>query len=865
MVRDLVLYVIVILLIVLTFQPPITFARRNLISQLIRQTITRVFYGVTGILFLYFGISDRALMTCVLELVIGLMFIALFVRVWIIKHTYEQRLLDQNRDLLNVLRVQPGFTFRLEKSGDEFYYRLLEGGLLERMGLNLQVSYNRREHVKRLGDIFELSSETLEQLSEYYKQAWFGDRTVFELEFWEYSALITLHPVRENGITKHVIGHVMDITEYKASEQKRKEVDEANHAKSVFLAHMSHEIRTPLNGIIGLSKLLNKTELTAVQKDYLDKLLASSRTLSSMLNNVLDFSKMEAGSLELERQEFELEKMLRHLAETVGTLLEHKEIEIIFITDPKLPKSVKGDSLRMEQVLLNLLTNAVKFTDQGHVLLEVKMLSHQNGRVVLSFMVEDTGIGISEVGVNKLFVPFTQANTSTSRRYGGSGLGLAISKHLAEAMGGNVEVESRLGEYSRFYFNVELNIGDLHPEGAQIEKQISGKALIVVRHELLRFSLNELLQSTGLETYTISSFQECVEAFQNGEYFDLVMVDMGMNGFRELDTRRQWLQLLNRQMTQVIGLTTVFQMEGIAVGDEDSRVDAFLSKPVTRNAVLEVIRWRLEKEKTVSVDVNTLGTYTMMSPRYEGEITTQKYQILIAEDNEINQVVITEFLAERGFEVTMVANGRELLESLELRSWDMVMLDLHMPEMDGFETARHIRRKKAFNRLPIIAFTADAAQHEQEVCLRSGINAVLLKPVHELNAVRVLNSWIHLAWLQELNGVHAEQAIAGMDGKVYIFQFALYKWIQEYQYLDKRLTRKMDNEQLSAALRLIHSLKGGAGNLFASGLLAKVIELEKGLKRSHETSPGELYPDWREQLSLVQKEINQIKSSVPWS
>lgn len=199
---------------------------------------------------------------------------------------------------------------------------------------------------------------------------------------------------------------------------------------------MSHEIRTPLNGIIGLSKLLNKTELTAVQRDYLDKLLASSRTLSSMLSNVLDFSKMEAGSLELEKVEFEPEKMLRHLADTVGTLLEDKEIEIVFITDLALPKRFKGDPLRMEQVLSNLLTNAIKFTDQGHVLLQVKMLSQQGGRVGVSFMVEDTGIGISETCMDKLFVPFIQASTSTSRRYGGSGLGLAISKHLAEAMGG---------------------------------------------------------------------------------------------------------------------------------------------------------------------------------------------------------------------------------------------------------------------------------------------------------------------------------------------------------------------------------------------------------------------------------------------
>ncbi|WP_068501345.1 response regulator [Paenibacillus kribbensis] len=807
MVRDLVLYAIVLLLIVLA-------------SQLIRQTITRVIYRLAGILFLYFGISDR---------------------VWM---TSEQRLRDQNRDLLSLLRVQPGFTFKLEKSGDEFYYRLLEGGLLERMGLDMQVNYNRREHVERLGDIFELSSETLEQLSEYYKQAWFGDRTVFELELWKYSALITLHPVRENGITKHVIGHAMDITEYKASEQKRKEMDEANHAKSVFLAHMSHEIRTPLSGIMGLLKLLNKTELTAVQKDYLHKLLASSRTLSSMFNNVLDFSKMEAGSLELERIDFEPERMLRYLADTVGTLLEHKKIEVVFITAPNLPKSVKGDPFRMEQVLLNLLANAVKFTDQGHVLLQVTMLSQQNGRVALSFMVEDTGIGISEESVDKLFIPFTQAKPSTSHRHGGSGLGLAISKHLAEAMGGNIEVESRLGEYSRFYFNVELDIGELHSEDTLVENQINGKVLIIVQHELLRYSLNELLQGLGLKTYIISSFQECVAVFENGELFDLVMVDMSIDGFRKPETRRSWLQLLDKQMTQVIGLTTVFEMEGMAAGNEDSRVDVFLSKPVTRNALLEVIRRGLEKEKVVSV---------------------QKFQILIAEDNEINQVVITEFLEERGFEVTMVANGKELLESLEQRPWDMVMLDLHMPEMDGFETARHIRRKKAFNRLPIIAFTADAGQHEQEVCLRSGINAVLLKPVHELNAVRMLNSWIHLAWLQELQGVHAEQAIAGMDGKVYIFQFALYKWIQEYQHLDQRVMWKMDNGQLSAALRLIHSLKGGAGNLCAYRLLAKVIELEKGLKRSHETSAEELYPDWREQLRLVQEEMNQIKLSVPWS
>ncbi|MEC0236345.1 response regulator [Paenibacillus kribbensis] len=765
----------------------------------------------------------------------------------LIRQTIIQRLLDQNRDLLSLLRIQPGFTFKLEKNGDEFYYRLLEGGLLERMGLDLQVSYNRREHVERLGNIFKLSSETLDQLSEYYRQAWFGERTVFELELWEYSALITLHPVRENGTTKHVIGHAMDITEYKASEQKRKKMDEANHAKSVFMAHLSHEIRTPLSGIMGLSKLLNKTELTAVQKDYLHKLLALSQTLSSMLNNVLDFSKMEADSLELERIEFEPETMLRHLADTVGTLLEHKKIEVVFITAPHLPKRVKGDPFRMEQVLLNLLANAVKFTDQGHVLLQVKMLSQQNGRVALSFMVEDTGIGISEEYMDKLFIPFIQAKPSTTRRYGGSGLGLAISKHLAEAMGGNIEVESRLGEYSRFYFNVELDIGELHQEDTLIENQINGKALIVVQHELLRYSLNESLQGTGLETRTISSFQECVEAFEKGEPFDWVMVDMSMDGFKEVEARRSWLQLLDRQMTRVIGLTTVFEMEGIETGDEDSRVDVFLSKPVARNALVEAI------------------AHTMMSPRYEGETTAQKYQILIAEDNEINQVVITEFLAERGFEVTMVANGRELLDSLELHPWDMVMLDLHMPEMDGFETARHIRRKKAFNRLPIIAFTADAGQHEQEDCLRSGINAVLLKPVHDLNAVRMLNSWIHLAWLQELQGVHAEQAIAGMDGKVYIFQFALYKWIQEYQHFDKRIMRKMDNGQLSAAIRLIHSLKGGAGNLCASELLAKAIELEKRLKRSHEISVGELYPDWREQLMLVQKEINEIKSSVPWN
>ncbi|MCP3810118.1 response regulator [Paenibacillus sp. Lou8.1] len=853
MVRDLMLCAIVILLLVLIFQ-----------RQLVRQTITGVFYGVAGILLLCIGISDKTLLTCLLELGIGLMFMTLFVHTLMTaKYTYGQRLLNKDRDLLNLLRVQPGFTFRLEKSGDEFYYRLLEGELLERVGLNLQVNYNKREHVKRLGDILELSSETMEQLSQYYKQAWFGDRTVFELEFWEYSALITLHPVMEDGITGYVIGHVLDITEYKASEQKRMEMDEANHAKSIFLAHMSHEIRTPLNGIIGLSKLLNKTELTAVQRDYLHKLLASSRTLSSMLSNVLDFSKMEAGSLELEKVEFEPEKMLRHLADTVGTLLEDKEIEIVFITDLALPKRFKGDPLRMEQVLSNLLTNAIKFTDQGHVLLQVKMLSQQGGRVGVSFMVEDTGIGISETCMDKLFVPFIQASTSTSRRYGGSGLGLAISKHLAEAMGGKVEVKSRLGEYSQFYFNVELDTGELNAGSTRIEKQIKGKALIVAQHELVRYSLNELLQDLGLKPFTISSFQESMDAFQKGEHFDFVIIDMGMEGFRELDSRRQWLQMLDRQITQIIGLTTVFQMETIAAGDMDHRIDAFLSKPVTRNALLEVLCWK--KEQSVPADGNTLETHVTMSSRNEMGDTTQKYQILIAEDNEINQVVITEFLAERNFEVTMVTNGRELIALLELRYWDMVLLDLHMPEMDGFETARHIRRNKAFNRLPIIAFTADAVQHEQEVCLRAGINAVLLKPIHELNAARVLTSWINLAWLQDLHGIHAEQAIAAMDGKVYIFQFALYKWIQEYQHLDKRVQKKMGNGQLSSVLRLIHSLKGGTGNLCAPELLAKVIDLEKALKRSNETSTGELYPDWKEQLSTVQKEINQIKSSLPWS
>ncbi|AUO08880.1 histidine kinase [Paenibacillus jamilae] len=852
MVRDLLLYTIVILLLVLIFQ-----------RQLIRQAITGVFYGLAGILFLYFGISDRTLLTCVLEIGIGLLFMTLFGQALTpTNYTYGQRLLDKNHDLLTLLRVQPGFTFRLEKRGDEFYYMLLDGELLERMGLNLQVNFNKWKHVKRIGDILELSSETLEQLTEYYKQAWFGDRTVFELEFWEYSALITLHPVRDDGFTRYVIGHVLDITEYKASEQKRKEMSESNHAKSIFLAHMSHEIRTPLNSIIGLSKLLSKTQLTDVQKDYLHKLLASSRTLLDMLNNVLDFSKIEACKLELERVEFELANMLRHLADTIGTLLEHKEIEVVFITDPELPKSFKGDPLRMEQVLLNLMTNAIKFTDQGHVLLQVKMVGQQDGRVSVTFMVEDTGIGISKTEMDKLFVPFTQVSTLT-HRYGGSGLGLAISKQLAEAMGGSVEVKSCLGEYSQFYFNVELDIGDLNARSTQLEKP-NGKALIIAQHKLVSHSLNELLQDLGLQTLTVSSFQEYADAFQKGEHFDFVMIDMGMEGFRELESWRHWFHILDKQMTQVIGLTTVFQLEEVAAEATEHGVDAFLSKPVTRNALLEVLRFSHEQEKSVSVDHHSLEVVATMNLQYEVGVSTQKYQILIAEDNEISQVVITEFLAERGFEVTIVTNGREVIELLERCSWDMVLLDLHMPEMDGFETARHIRRNRAFNRLPVIAFTADAVQTQQEICLRAGINDVLLKPVHKLTATRILNSWIHLAWLQELHGIHAEKAIAGMDGKVYIFQFALHKWIQEYQYLDKRVVRKMDNGQLSSALRLIHSLKGGTGNLCATELLAKVIKLEKALKRSNETSGGELYPDWREQLSIVQKEINQIKSSIPW-
>ncbi|KAF6561198.1 response regulator [Paenibacillus sp. EKM202P] len=853
MVRDLLLYTIVILLLVLIFQ-----------RQLIRQSITGVFYGLAGILFLYFGISDRTLLTCVLEIGIGLLFMTLFGQALTpTNYTYGQRLLDKNHDLLTLLRVQPGFTFRLEKRGDEFYYMLLDGELLERMGLNLQVNFNKWEHVKRIGDILELSSETLEQLTEYYKQAWFGDRTVFELEFWEYSALITLHPVRVDGFTRYVIGHVLDITEYKASEQKRKEMSESNHAKSIFLAHMSHEIRTPLNGIIGLSKLLSKTQLTDVQKDYLHKLLASSGTLLDMLNNVLDFSKIEACKLELERVEFELENMLRHLADTIGTLLEHKEIEVVFITDPELPKSFKGDPLRMEQVLLNLMTNAIKFTDQGHVLLQVKMVGQQDGRVSVTFMVEDTGIGISKTGMDKLFVPFTQVSTST-HRYGGSGLGLAISKQLAEAMGGSVEVKSCLGEYSQFYFNVELDIGDLNARNTQLEKPINGKALFIAQHKLVSHSLNELLQDLGLQTLTVSSFQEYADAFQKGEHFDFVMIDMGMEGFRELESWRHWFHILDKQMTQVIGLTTVFQLEEVAAEATEHGVDAFLSKPVTRNALLEVLRFSHEQEKSVSVDHHSLEAVATMNLQYEVGVSTQKYQILVAEDNEISQVVITEFLAERGFEVTIVTNGREVIELLGRCSWDMVLLDLHMPEMDGFETARHIRRNRAFNRLPVIAFTADAMQTQQEICLRAGINDVLLKPVHKLTATRILNSWIHLAWLQELHGIHAEKAIASMDGKVYIFQFALHKWIQEYQYLDKRVVRKMDNGQLSSALRLIHSLKGGTGNLCATELLAKVIKLERALKRSNETSGGELYPDWREQLSIVQKEINQIKSSIPW-
>ncbi len=634
---------------------------------------------------------------------------------------------------------------------------------------------------------------------------------------------------------------------FSEAEAARRTAEAAGEAKSAFLANMSHEIRTPLNAIIGMTALSRKLELTPKLRSYLTIVQTSAQTLLELINNILDFSKLQAGHLTLESVAFDLRQTIEKICDLFSEKATEKGLELLVVIEPDVPCLLLGDSLRLGQVLTNLVANAVKFTESGEVVLRVRAedVTATGARIVIS--VRDSGIGIDPSQVSRLFEEFTQADESTTRRFGGTGLGLAISRQLVEGMGGAVTVESELGRGTTFTVSLPLDRSEAEPERALVVPSSlrSLRALVADDNEAARLIVGEMLSSFHIETETVASGERALqtlgEAAREGRPFDLAVIDWRMPGWDGITTASLIRQDSGLARTRIV-MVTAFGREEEMQRAEAAGVDAFLVKPVKQSLLFDTIM-----ELFGVTPAGAAGQAPL--PRSIQDLLAGERiggaRVLLVEDNAINQLVATELLNQMGLEVEVARDGVEAVQAAGGGPYDAILMDVHMPRMDGFEATRAIRALPHGERLPIIAMTAHALQGDRERCLEAGMDDYVSKPVDPDALVAVLLRWIardrtprrpaaptparaalELELPAEIPGVDVATALARLGGNRTLLAQLLATFVGDHADTAREIADALEADDTDAARRIAHTVKGVAGNLGIVPVHAAAAALE---------------------------------------